>query len=570
MKKIILCSVILLSSICFGFGQDPLPKGLTNEEIKDYNELISNPPKAKSISQPAVPPRTPAEWEEAQGVIVTWASFSYELREIVKRAKEAVTVYIICSNPTDVQNYLSNGGVNLENIVLVQAPFNTVWVRDYGPQSIYLENNDLAFINWEYNRPRPDDNEIPEFMADYFGIQHFDIAGDNGMLIATGGNFMTDGHGTAFSSKLILGENSSYSEADIDDIKYDYMGIDRYIKMDELPYDIISHIDMHMKLLDEETILVGQFPQGVSDGPYIENNIQYVLDNFKTAFDNDYEIVRIPMVPSSGGNYPPSSDYRTFTNAIILNNIILVPQYGHALDETGLETYREAMPGYEVYGINMENVIPYAGAIHCISREIAADDPVHISHAKKRLVLVEDEQIDFKAVINSESGISEAQVFWTINPDDGFNSIDMTFEEDAYYAYINDLTLEEEMEIHYYISATNNNSKTITKPLVAPDGYYSFEVKLVDDTSVEEYIKPTFSVYPNPANSILNLSISPEFAGGEIKISNISGAVIYSEQLDEGSDYFQKSIPLNNFAAGVFFITISNNEFFEVKKFIKN
>lgn len=41
----------------------------------------------------------------------------------------------------------------------------------------------------------------------------------------------------------------------------DYLGLDRYIKMETLPYDDIHHIDMHMKLIDEETILVGQFPE---------------------------------------------------------------------------------------------------------------------------------------------------------------------------------------------------------------------------------------------------------------------------------------------------------------------
>ena len=35
-----------------------------------------------------------------------------------------------------------------------------------------------------------------------------------------------------------------------------FMGIERYIKMETLPYDEIHHIDMHMKLLDEETILM--------------------------------------------------------------------------------------------------------------------------------------------------------------------------------------------------------------------------------------------------------------------------------------------------------------------------
>ena len=39
------------------------------------------------------------------------------------------------------------------------------------------------------------------------------------------------------------------------------MGINRYITMPTLPYDGIHHIDMHMKLLDEETLLVGEYPR---------------------------------------------------------------------------------------------------------------------------------------------------------------------------------------------------------------------------------------------------------------------------------------------------------------------
>ena len=38
------------------------------------------------------------------------------------------------------------------------------------------------------------------------------------------------------------------------------MGIQTYILMETLPYDGIHHIDMHMKLLDEETILMAEYP----------------------------------------------------------------------------------------------------------------------------------------------------------------------------------------------------------------------------------------------------------------------------------------------------------------------
>ncbi|MBK6894547.1 MAG: hypothetical protein IPH00_15825 [Flavobacteriales bacterium] len=49
------------------------------------------------------------------------------------------------------------------------------------------------------------------------------------------------------------------SAAQVDTLMSEWMGISlgRYIKMTTLPYDGIHHIDMHMKLLDEETLLVG-------------------------------------------------------------------------------------------------------------------------------------------------------------------------------------------------------------------------------------------------------------------------------------------------------------------------
>ena len=55
------------------------------------------------------------------------------------------------------------------------------------------------------------------------------------------------------------------------------MGINRYVLMDKLPYDQIHHIDMHLKLLDEETLLVGEYPPGIADGPQIEQNLAYVV-----------------------------------------------------------------------------------------------------------------------------------------------------------------------------------------------------------------------------------------------------------------------------------------------------
>lgn len=489
MRKLLplLLSAAFLFSAANGLAQDPLPKGMTEEEKSIYQEYLETRPEPRNTQPPANPPRTPGEYEEVQGVIITWAGYSAELREIVRHARPSAKVYIITSNIGQVQTYLTNGGVPLENIEFVQAPFNSVWVRDYGPQSIYLEEEDeLAFVDWDYNRPRPEDNQIPQFMAGYLNVPIFQLAHQSSLLTATGGNFMADGHGTGFSSKLILSENPGFTEGQIDQVMYDFKGIDRYIKMDELPYDNISHLDMHMKLLDEETLLVGEFPEGVSDGPYIEANLDYLLSNYNTCYDRPYQVVRIPMAPSTSGNYPPNAYYRTYTNSVILNDVVLVPIYGSYLDSDAIEIYEEAMPGYNIVGIDMNGVISASGAIHCVTREIAAEDPIFIAHAPIRETHHRSEGFEIAAHIRNHSGIDQAEVFWSLDPDQGFNSLSMTLQEDTFYAHIPAQLCE--TEIFYYLSATNNNNKTITKPLVAPGGYYSFTV---DGDATHFYAEPT-------------------------------------------------------------------------------
>jgi agmatine deiminase len=456
--------------------QEFFPKGLTEAEKEVYDEYIRTYEYGtKGINPPAVPPRTPAEFEEAGGVIVTWASYSEELREIVRHSRLRVPVYIIASNPSNVQSYLTQGGVSLDNVFIMQLPFNSVWVRDYGPQSVYLDGTDeLAFVDWVYNRPqRPNDNMLPVNLGNALGLDVFQMTTNPNRLVTTGGNFMSDGHGTGFSSKLVLTENSSLSESQIDAIKLAYMGIDRYIKMDELPYDNISHLDMHMKLLDEETLLVAEFPNGVSDGPYIETNLNWLLENHQTCYERDYQVVRIPMVPASNGNYPPQSHYRTFTNSLILNDLVMVPQYYNTvLNNQAIAVYQQAMPGYDIVGINMENVIPASGAIHCISREIAATDPVFISHAPIREVEIDQTDYLIEAIISNAIGINTASVFYKLNDEKTFIEIPMSLQSGVYTAAIPAQPCN--TIIDYYISATNPN-KTITKPFVAPANYWTFQ-----------------------------------------------------------------------------------------------
>jgi agmatine deiminase len=323
MQRIYLFVISLLISVSSLFGQENefLPRGFTDFEWQQLQQQNSPPHTDRGIgTPPPLPVRTMAEWEELQALTITWAGQFNILAQIVEHSKEEVEVLIVCSDSTNVKNYLTNnyGLDNLDNVSFLEEPFNSIWIRDYAAIPVYANDVDsLWSVDWIYNRPwRPLDDALPDAIGAYFNMPVYSTTTPPEDMVNTGGNFNSDGMGTAFASDLILEENewgNNYgvtpkTEAEIDQIMFDYMGIERYIKMSALPYDVIHHIDMHFRLLDEETLLVGEYPEGVSDGPQIEANIQYVLNNFNSSFGTPYKVIRVPMPPDFNGTYPSTME----------------------------------------------------------------------------------------------------------------------------------------------------------------------------------------------------------------------------------------------------------------------
>ena len=477
-------------------------------------------------SPPGFPVRTMAEWEEVSALVVTWRSYEGILKQIVRYAKDECEVIVVCDDSVAVKNYLlgnSFGGPlpDLNNITYLEEASNSIWVRDYGAETIYRNEVDtLMLLDWIYNRPRPADDVVSDVVATHLGLPIYSTTQAPYDLVHTGGNFMSDGAGTAFSSELVLEENGPNGQfnqtvrtpGQVDDMMETFMGIQqgRYVKMTTLPYDDIHHIDMHMKLLDEETLLIGEFPVGVSDGPQLEMNIQGILSNYNSVYGTPYRIVRIPMVPSTGGNYPPQGYYRTYANNVFINGTVLVPTYRTQYDTTGLRIIRESLPGYRVIGIDCDdagaNIISASGAIHCITTTIGVEDPLLIRH--QRLVDTYDTQNDYTvdAYIRHRSGIMSAQLYWTSDTAQGFASLPMTaLGGDMWTASIPaQMALT---DVFYYIEANANSGKVQVRPLVAPEGWWKFRV-LDINTAMNETSGPEIAeVFPNPTRSLVMVSL---------------------------------------------------------------
>ncbi len=600
MRHKLLLSLVLLNTAFTAIAQEEkmLPRGFApgeeqkmDEYLKSRQAKTANPLYRASITTPPTQPvRTAAQWEEQQALLITWTGFPVIHRQIVAAAQLECNVIIHCTDSNAVKSDLTSNGIPLTNLKFIEVAYNSIWIRDYAANTCYMNDVDsLILVDWIYNRPRPDDDDIPLAYASYLNVPLYQTLVAPNNLMNTGGNWMIDGIETAFASKLILDENDgagtyslaypNHTEPVINSIVNDYHGINRYIKMDVLPYDGIHHIDMHMKFLDEKTILIGQFPAGISDGPQIEANIAYVLSNFSDPWGNPYKIVRIPMPPSTSGGYAGSpfggAYYRTYSNFVIVNKTVIMPVYRQEYDTTAVRIIKQNMPGYKVVTIDADdagsNIIAQSGVIHCITHSVGVTAPLRIVHNNLPDTYNTTTPYQVNAIIQHKTGISNAQVYWTTDTTMPYSPLTMTLtaaSTDTWTGYIPAQPVG--TQIFYYIHAQANSGKQQVRPMPAPDGWWQFRV--LAPVGINENLSTIFStgLYPNPSHGITCIPLTNERAlNGKLYVTDITGKIV--EVIMEGNfksgttNYF---INTTKWSAGVYSVVAQTNEGTTVQKLL--
>lgn len=585
MKNLIHTILFLsLAPLLLHSQDEPLPRGFSPDELLWLSENKTVPGAAAFgiTDPPPLPVRAMAEWEEMQAMVVTWRSYKPILAQIVNAVKDEIRVVVVTHDSLDTQIELTNFGVDWQsgNIEFLDAPSNSVWIRDYGANPVYLNGVDsLALVDWIYNRPRPLDDIVPDAVGSYFGLPVYSTTEAPYDLAHPGGNNFSDGMGTNFSSKLVLVENgelnqwgtSNHTEEGVDSIMERFYGIERYVKFDVLPYDGIHHIDMHMKLLNEATLLVGEYPEGVPDRAQIEANLQYLLDNFTTPFGTPYRVVRVPMPPENG-LYPSfGAPLRTYVNSFIVNKTVLLPTYEEQYDTTALRIWRDAMPGYRIVGINCNSIIPAGGAIHCIVKEVGVQDPLLIQHQPLGDISgVNPPAYEVSAWIRHRSGIAGATLYYTTDTSAAYQSLDMALVEPDSNRWSASIPQQPEgSTVYYYIHAEANSGKQVVRPLVAPEGYFDFFIHPA--TATEEAQPATLGrVFPNPASALTCISVETATAGeASIEISDLLGRKVekvFSGKLPVGTSrhYFRA----DGLAAGVYQVVLRSESGVQAQKVI--
>ena len=467
----ILCVLLLTAGIGLaadGMDDNPLPIGFTEEELTRLHEIgmdhITTTPPTGSI-------RNSAEWERSQGVIIRYPfGISYDVIAEMSEDIMVTTIVGSSSQQSTVESWYTAYGVNLANCDWLIAPTNTYWTRDYAPWFIFEENGDMAIVDPIYNRPRPQDDVIPQVLGSAWGLNVF------GMPLATpGGNHMSDGLGRSMSTELVYNENLSFSHDEVDSIITTYLGND-FTVLDYTESTGIHHIDVWAKFLSPTTILVKDVSASNSSYALLNARAEQ-LAQMTSAWGKPYTVVRV-FCPTGAG----------YTNSIILNDKVLVPIVNDAYyDSLALQTYSDAMPGYEVLGFT--GAWLYDDALHCRTMGVPDSNMLWIVHVplQNQNDTINDYEVSVKIVDHSDMGLisDSLKVFYSIN--DGpfdFAPLFSTAQPDSFYGHIP--VLSGINEVSYYIQAADNSGRVETHPFIGEPGAHKFSIELSPDLEIFE------------------------------------------------------------------------------------
>jgi agmatine deiminase len=561
------------------------------------------------VSSQITNPRHPAEWEEVSAILMEGdlliaypTLWDEAIDPFIKVAHacidEGVNLYVIDPD-TGAANY-STQFVNMDtvfsnrglispfiHIIHVHNAFdNFPWARDNGPYTIY-ENQ----VGTKYFGGFSDDSAAA-FLAQYVGENFIPLPRVNSdPFYYDGGNWVTDGHGTF---NICNTTASSFVNGVVEPpiLSFAYLGLQKTLNVT----GVDVHADYWLKLIDEETFVTGYLPRSNYDKDplgyrnsqaYIDSGVTDIKTYLQSVFGRGFKFHPIQNAPSFNDgtiNTTYLTEVASYTNSLIINKTVLVPQYTYEpYDSLALMTYRYLMPGYNVIGVNCRQYAVGAGGLHCITREIYADNPIYIRHPWLPDSLNQTTDYRIEALVMSTGGIASVSLFWTTDTSTGFNEIAMMpIGNDNYQAFIPGQDYG--ITINYYITTTNNSGKIISKPMVAPKGYFKTLIDPGGVTGVGEKpiageIPQEFSLnqnYPNPFNpqTIIHYNI-PKSAHVELKIFNIQGQLIQSlvDEIKPAGSYRAiwdgKNKKGISQASGVYFYQLrANDKFVETKRML--
>ncbi len=344
----------------------------------------------RATDPPVGPVRPVAEFEPTSHVMVRYPlGIPVALVAHLSNATEVICLVSSTSQQNSATTSFSSGGVNMDKVTFMRVSTDSYWTRDYAPWFIIDGNDEFAVMDFVYNRPRPLDNQIPQYFANQEDYPYYAMP-----LQQTGGNYMTDGINIVAQTTLVYNENSSLGQTGVNNIMQQYMGAEVFYGIPDPNNTYIDHIDCWGKFLAPDKVLVRSVPTSHAQYNAIEQAANYFATR-NCAWGYPWKVYRV--------NTPQNQPY---SNSLIVNKKVFVPTMNSSHDAAALDVYRDALPGYEVIGVPGAYMTPWEStdALHCRTHEIPDREMLYISHQPLWGEQGLDEVFSINAQIKAYSG----------------------------------------------------------------------------------------------------------------------------------------------------------------------
>ncbi len=453
-KMMSMFCLLLLLLLTFQLSSKQLTHQMTEEEKALMPAYLESLRTRLQLAPPLAPLRNIAEFEQMEGVLIAYP-LGIPVSLVAEMSEDVMVTTIVANSSSENQarSQYSSGGVNMANCNFLYAPHDSYWTRDYGPWFVMDGNQSIGIIDFIYNRPRPNDDNIPAEMADFLGLNSYDMN-----LVHAGGNYMTDAWGISVSTNLVWEENTNYTHTQIDQMMYDYLGVHTYHVTTDPLGEYIKHVDCWGKYLDVDKILITRVPQSNSQYDEFEAMAQYFA-NQTTGYGNNYQVYRVY-----------ASNGEPYTNSLILNKRVFVPIEGTSNDSAAISSYETAMPGYEVTGVS--GSWETTDAVHCRVIGIADRGMLYINHSPLLGGKPQQDYYEISAEIVPYSGMpviaNSVKIYYQVDGGSYYVVNMNNVSGDTYNGSIPGQSAGS--EIAYYIHAEDNSGRISEHPYIgAPD-----------------------------------------------------------------------------------------------------
>jgi agmatine/peptidylarginine deiminase len=315
-----------------------------------------------------------ADDRESIAVVYTEA-WEEELAQVIEHASTATHVVVLApeSRQEEIAAWVDGMRLGRHGATVLEAPFDTPWIRDYGPRPTTESDGTVVWLDAQYGVDRERDDAIPARLASHFGVtlEAMPEQLDGGALISNG-------------LGLCVSTLAAFNEAEIpfDDTGYmerllGQLGCRALALVPALLHDPTKHADMLATFLARDVVAVADV---VSQAPLPEmedmDRAAELIAEAAKLLDMPLRIVRVPLPTTEDGTY------YTYLNSVRIGDLLLAPSYAAVdpeLESRAVLSLARSVGITSIAAIPATTVLESRGSVHCLTADLAlpVERPAH-------------------------------------------------------------------------------------------------------------------------------------------------------------------------------------------------